>query len=243
MSGPGGVMERWIVAAWRRRLWRSVPRRGIGLELSAGCAGSESLFPARCRVVVCGASFDHVCASRARSTPAEAYHVVAAPDALPFATGRFDWVVSSLALCRLRHPAPCVWELRRLVRPGGLCCLLEYVRPAAWRGRVADVVSVLTGAMWRWFPNHDVAHALDVSGFRIERRLALWSDAVVVLVGRAPGRETPQSPSAQHATPRDLPVRVRRLTIRGPAGRRASPFRGDTSLVPTAIVSSPSELT
>jgi SAM-dependent methyltransferase len=236
-------MERWIVPAWRRRLWQSVPRRGIGLELSAGCVGSESLFPTRCRVVVCSASFDHVWASRARPAPAETYHVVAAPDALPFATSRFDWIVSSLALCRTRRPAPCISELRRLVRPGGLCCLLESVRPTGWRGRLADALSILTGAMWRWFLNHDVAHALNAAGFRIERRLALWSDAVVVLVGRAPARETPPPPSAQRAAPKDLPVRVRRLTILVPAGRRASPSRGDTWLVPTAFVSSPSELT
>ena len=186
-----GVLERCLVDGWRERLWLSVPRRGLGIEIGAGHGGSVSRYPTRSRVVVCDPSLDRVREARTRTVEGEVLYVVAAPDALPFGTGSMDWVVSCLCLCRMRAPSAAVTELRRLVRPAAPCFLLEPVRPVGWRGRIADVISVVTGAVCRWYVNHDLAHALQTSGLHVERQVRVWGHAVIVLVGRAPARDDP----------------------------------------------------
>jgi hypothetical protein len=102
-------------------------------------------------------------------------------------------------------------ELARVVRPGGACYLLEPVRPQGWRGRLADLLSLVAGALCRVYVNHDVARTLDAAGLHIERRTRVWSDVVVVLVGRSRRRDEPLPPdtcgdAARRALPRATSV-------------------------------------
>ena len=49
-------------------------------------------------------------------------------DRLPFEDSRFDWAVSTLALCRVRHPAALLAETARVLKPSGAYLFLEHGR-------------------------------------------------------------------------------------------------------------------
>ncbi len=47
---------------------------------------------------------------------------------LPFEDARFDWVVSTLTLCRLRHPEAILREIGRVLKPSGAYIFIEHGR-------------------------------------------------------------------------------------------------------------------
>ncbi len=47
---------------------------------------------------------------------------------LPFEDSHFDWVVSTLALCRLKPPGAILTEIRRVLKPSGAYAFLEHGR-------------------------------------------------------------------------------------------------------------------
>jgi ubiquinone/menaquinone biosynthesis C-methylase UbiE len=54
--------------------------------------------------------------------------VEAGAEALPFADGAFDTVVSTLVLCTVPDPAGAVREIRRVLAPGGALLFAEHVQ-------------------------------------------------------------------------------------------------------------------
>lgn len=112
--------------------------------------------------------------ARARGVPAAL--ALAAAEALPFAPGSFDTVLSALTLCSVRDPDAALREYRRVLKPGGRLLLLEHVRSssprlAAWQARAAP--------RWRRFSggchlDRDTLEAVHRAGFRpgiVEPRL------------------------------------------------------------------------
>jgi SAM-dependent methyltransferase len=47
---------------------------------------------------------------------------------LPFEDAGFDWVVSTLTLCRMKHPVAILAEVRRVLKPSGAYVFLEHGR-------------------------------------------------------------------------------------------------------------------
>ena len=74
--------------------------------------------------------------------------VVDAPaEALPFADGEFDTVVSTLVLCSVDDPVAAVREVRRVLKPGGRFVFLEHGgadgKRAEWQRRLDGVWSAV----------------------------------------------------------------------------------------------------
>jgi ubiquinone/menaquinone biosynthesis C-methylase UbiE len=96
----------------------------------------------------------------------------AAVERLPFDTGRFDVVVSTLVLCSVADPRAAVAELRRVLRPGGRLVLLEHVAAdesdrRRWQGRVEPVWKRLAG---NCHLTRDTAQTLVDGGFVLDVR-------------------------------------------------------------------------
>jgi ubiquinone/menaquinone biosynthesis C-methylase UbiE len=67
--------------------------------------------------------------------------VLASAEALPFADGEFDTVVSTLVLCTVPDQAAALREIRRVLRPGGQLLFMEHIRSdsprcARWQDRL-----------------------------------------------------------------------------------------------------------
>ena len=81
--------------------------------------------------------------------PAEARAKVtlteAPAEALPFADGSFDTVVSTLVLCTVTEPSRALSEIRRVLAPGGELRLFEHVRGAGFLQRVQRLIEPVYG--------------------------------------------------------------------------------------------------
>jgi SAM-dependent methyltransferase len=67
--------------------------------------------------------------------------VLAPAEALPFADGEFDAVVSTLVLCTVPDQTATLREIRRVLRPGGQLLFMEHIRSesprwARWQDRL-----------------------------------------------------------------------------------------------------------
>jgi SAM-dependent methyltransferase len=88
---------------------------------------------------------------------------------LPFEDSRFDWAVSTLALCRMRHPAALLTETARVLKPSGAYLFLEHGRssdPATseWQDRL-DRYWGRIGGCELCLPIDDIIRSV---GFRID---------------------------------------------------------------------------
>jgi ubiquinone/menaquinone biosynthesis C-methylase UbiE len=107
---------------------------------------------------------------------------------LDFPTGAFDAAVASFLFCVLpdQLQVPALRELRRVVRPGGVIRLLEYVRP---RGAVRRFVSRVWQPWIAWaygasFDRQTERHAAEVGLELVESRYVL-DDLVKMITVRA----------------------------------------------------------
>ena len=110
--------------------------------------------------------------------------------ALDFPTGAFDAAVSSFLFCVLPNhlQAPALRELGRVVRPGGLIRLLEYVRP---HGAVRRTLSYIWQPWIGWaygasFDRNTERHVPEAGLELVESRYVV-DDLVKMITVRAPG--------------------------------------------------------
>jgi ubiquinone/menaquinone biosynthesis C-methylase UbiE len=135
--------ERRGMASHRRALLASA--RGRVLELGAGSGLNLAYYPAEIGELVLTEP-DPAMRARLEKRVARSERnamVVAAPaEALPFADGAFDVVVSTMVLCTVDDPVAAVEEVRRVLAPGGRLLFIEHVRSttprlARWQRRLA----------------------------------------------------------------------------------------------------------
>jgi ubiquinone/menaquinone biosynthesis C-methylase UbiE len=109
--------------------------------------------------------------------------------ALDFPAGSFDAAVATFLFCVLAEDkqVPALRELRRVVRPGGLIRLLEYVRP---RGAVRRIAARVWQPWVAWaygagFDRQTEAHIPEAGLELVESRYAV-DDLVKLLTARVP---------------------------------------------------------
>lgn len=131
------------------KLRREILMKATGrvLEIGAGTGRNFPLYQAATEVTA--TEPDPAMAKRAREkaekAPVTVRVVVAEAEALPFAPGSFDTVVSTLVLCTVTDPAAALGEIRRVLVPGGRLLLMEHVQSegGGWR-----TVQSLLNPLW-----------------------------------------------------------------------------------------------
>jgi ubiquinone/menaquinone biosynthesis C-methylase UbiE len=109
--------------------------------------------------------------------------------ALEFPAGSFDAAVSSFLFCVLPEPlqVPALRELGRVVKPGGLIRLLEYVRP---QGKLRRIISYIWQPWIRWaygasFDRHTERH-VPAAGLKLIESRYVVDDLLKLLTVRVP---------------------------------------------------------
>ena len=139
--GPLGELRRALVSELGGEI----------LEIGAGTGANLPHYRRAARVVALEP--DPAMASRLPAREAQAVVpvelVAGNVDALPFADGTFDVVVSTFVLCSVADPARALSEIRRVLRPGGRLVVLEHVRGggrlARWQERMTPLHRRLAG--------------------------------------------------------------------------------------------------
>ena len=94
--------------------------------------------------------------------------------ALPAPAASFDAAVATFVLCTVPDQAAALWEIRRVLKPGGLLCFLEHVR--AYSAGLTRIQLALDAAVWPHLfggchLGRDTAAAIEQAGFSIRRLL------------------------------------------------------------------------
>jgi len=175
-----GLEERWL-SGWRRRAFEAVPSTGTGLEIGAGTGTNFRLHPPDAFVVATDLSGRMIAEASSKRGPAGPELVVCDAMALPFRDAAFDWVLETLVFCEVPDPIAGLREVRRVLKPGGRVVMLEHVRPGGWRGRVADLLTLLTSPLWGEHFDRDPIASARSAGLEVESVVPLRTDAVLLL--------------------------------------------------------------
>lgn len=160
------VAEATGFRAWRMRLVRGA--RGRVLDLGCGTGRNLSYYRSRCDVTAVDVRLELLLAARRRADGATPL-VVATAEALPFADGAFDTVVSGLVFCSVGDPLGGLLEVRRVLDRSGRLRMLEHVRSRRhWFARWQDLIQ----PSWTWIsggchPNRNTEEAVRAARFRI----------------------------------------------------------------------------
>jgi ubiquinone/menaquinone biosynthesis C-methylase UbiE len=154
------------LARWRR--WLAGGARGLTLEVGCGTGRNLDLYPPGARVVAIDPGWRNLL--RARHRCARAALVQASAEALPFRSGAFDTVVSSLVFCSVPDPRLGLAEVARVLARGGALRMLEHVRST---GRLRAWLQDRVQPAWTWIaggchPNRDTERTVEGAGFLIE---------------------------------------------------------------------------
>lgn len=162
-----GFVERFGLGNRRRELIGLVS--GRTLELGCGTGRNFDLYPAE--AMVFGLELDVQLVQRAMRRGPGVPLVVGRAEALPFRSGSFDTVVSSLVFCTVSEPLVGMQEVARVLAPGGRIRMLEHVRSEnVLLGRLQDWIQPLwTPIAGGCHPNRDTEETVREAGFLIER--------------------------------------------------------------------------
>jgi ubiquinone/menaquinone biosynthesis C-methylase UbiE len=165
--------QRWLGDTRRRLLGEA---RGRTLELGAGTGLNAAHYPDAVEALTLTEPFgpmaDRLRERYERLRPELGADVIETPaERLPFDSGRYDTVVSTLVLCTVEDPEATLAEVARVLRPGGSLLFFEHVRAtepslAKWQDRLHGP----------WFAfghgchcNRDTLAAIERSPLEVER--------------------------------------------------------------------------
>lgn len=109
---------------------------------------------------------------------------------LPFEDASFDTVVSSLVFCSVRDVPLALAEIKRILKPQGVCRFIEHVRA---EGRDAGKVQDILTPAWRWFGagchlNRDTVSRMESAEFEIVEMRRKPLPLIPLVVGMARSR-------------------------------------------------------
>ncbi|MEX0894064.1 MAG: class I SAM-dependent methyltransferase [Gemmatimonadota bacterium] len=182
-------LEALWVRGWRRRVWQAAPKRGLGLEVGAGTGANLPCHPPGARVVMTDVSWRMLRRARERARRernGDVAFIVADAQRLPFRDGTFEWGVATLVFCEVPEPVAGLRAMAGTLKPGGPILLLEHVRPGGALGRLAELLTRVTGPLWGEHWDRRTVDNARAAGLREVSAEPLLGRAVLLIRGRAP---------------------------------------------------------
>lgn len=164
-------MRNQVLDSYRRTVINSA--HGLVLEVGVGSGLNLSLYgPAVGRVVGLDPSPELLRIARRRA--AEAFVPVslvrASAEDIPFADAAFDVIVTTWTLCSIPNPIVALFEMRRVLKPGGRLVFVEHglsqeIRIARWQHRLTPYWKRIAGGCHL---DREMNSLIRAAGFRID---------------------------------------------------------------------------
>jgi len=141
------VNERWERKLDAIRQRTVAPARGRVVELGGGTGRNLPLYGDGVELTVVEPN-PHMAARLNERAAEVGRQVTVVPDraeALSFADGSFDFVVSTMMLCSVKDLEASILEARRVLAPGGTWVFLEHINAGGWKGRAQRLVNPIWG--------------------------------------------------------------------------------------------------
>lgn len=160
------ISERLGFIRWRR--WLAEGATGRTLDVGTGSGRNLPWFGGAAQVVAIDPSPDNLRAARRRQPGA--LLVRARAEALPFAAGSFDTVVSGLVFCSVDDPLAGLAEVGRVLSAGGTLRMIEHVRSdspleAWWQDLIQPAWTWVAGGCRN---NRETERTVAAAGFEID---------------------------------------------------------------------------
>ncbi len=155
-------------------LWKDVKGKRI-LEVGVGTGANLPFYPKG--VEVFGLDRSRKMLLKAKGKGLDRL-VLGEIEALPFASGMFDGVVSTFVFCSVRDPLRGLGEIRRVLREGGRLYMLEHVRPEDFKGPIFDLLNPITVLVMEEYINRRTHTLVSNASFSILKEVKLTSDGL-----------------------------------------------------------------
>ena len=160
------ALERLGIGRLRRTLLASLGGKQV-LEVGAGTGANLAYYPDGARVVTMDANLPMLRGLQRKGPPGPP--VCADVTRLPFASGRFEVVVSTLVFCSVANPLAGLAEIRRVLVPGGRLLMIEHVRGQRF---VTRQLTDWLHPLWFWMQgechlNRETGQLVAQAGFQI----------------------------------------------------------------------------
>ena len=181
--------ERWLLGT-EHRPWACSRAVGRTLEVAIGTGLNLSHYPPGVHLTGVDLTPEMLALTRRRSADLGVPVALTEGDAqaLPVADATFDTVLSTYAMCSVPDEREAVFEMRRVLKPGGWLILVDHIRssvfPLYWLQRLMELAPSRNQDELTRRPREHV----EAAGLSIEQGDRLRAGVVERLVARKPGR-------------------------------------------------------
>jgi len=190
------MMERFLYARWRRRLWSDVKGPQI-LEVGVGTGKNMPYYPAGAHVTAIDLSEGMLSRARKRANSLSLDVDLRQMDAqaLAFPSASFDTVVATFVFCSVPDPIAGLRELGRVCKPEGEIRLLEHMRARnELVGRVMDIVNPVVVRIQGANINRRTVDNIRSAGLQIQHIVDLSVQGIFKLIIAKPSIQQSTAP-------------------------------------------------
>ena len=195
-DGSEAVMERFLYARWRRRLWSDVKGPQI-LEVGVGTGKNMPYYPHGVHVTAIDLSEGMLSRARKRANSLGLDVDLRQMDAqaLAFPSASFDTVVATFVFCSVPDPIAGLRELGRVCKPEGEIRLLEHMRGRSELvGRLMDIANPIAVRIQGANINRRTVDNIQSAGLQIQHIVDLSVQGIFKLIVAKPSIQQSTAP-------------------------------------------------
>lgn len=179
----GGDMRRWN--SHQKSLFENLT--GNVLYVGTGTGLETVNFPPDLHVTAIDLSYQMLDRAKTRieNYPGKMYPCQMDAEATAFRENSFDTVVTVCVLCTVKHPVPCLEEIKRVLKPNGKLVMFEHVLSNNLLYALAlKMMSSITERLEGTFLDRNTVNNAERAGFEILSHKNIYLDIVKALVAK-----------------------------------------------------------
>jgi len=179
----GGDMRRWN--SHQKSLFENLA--GKVLYVGTGTGLETVNFPPDLHVTAIDLSYEMLERSKSRieNYPGQMHRCQMDAEVTAFRENSFDTVVTVCVLCTVKHPVPCLKEMKRVLKPDGKLIMFEHVMSKnLFYGLALKKMSIITERLEETFLDRNTVNNAEKAGFETLSNKNVYLDIVKALIAK-----------------------------------------------------------